>query len=245
MFFGSSNKSEEIKQKDEEIASLQATIQELTTESNKKLENRMKELKKLNIKLDTKTKELKDLTIELDYKTKELKEANDKLEKMTNSDTLTGAYNRRYFYDIAESVISLTKREKQPLSLAMIDIDRFKKINTLHGHETGDKVLQTLVHEIAYKIRESDVFVRFGEEEFVILFPNTSLDQALIISEKLRKSIESCDLVHNLKFTVSIGLSEFINAKDNINTLLQRADKALYLARESGINSIRSIYPEE
>ena len=241
MFFGSNKLKEEIKEKDVQINSLQLAIQELNAESKKKLEARLKELKKSNLKLDSKTKEIEELSTELDYKTKELKNVNDELEKMTSSDVLTGAYNKRYFYDVAESIISLAKREKQPLSLAVIDIDEFKKINALHGHNIGDKILQTLVHELAYHIRESDVFVRFDEEEFVILFPNTSLEQTLIISEKLREKIESCKAINNIKFTISIGISNFIESKDNINTALKRANEALCIAKENGKNSIHSI----
>ncbi|MEA3331570.1 MAG: diguanylate cyclase [Campylobacterota bacterium] len=241
MFFGSSKLKEEIKEKDVQISSLQLAIQELNAESKKKLESRLKELKKSNLKLDSKTKEIEELSTELDYKTKELRDVNDELEKMTSSDALTGAYNKRYFYDVAESIISLAKREKQPLSLAVIDIDEFKKISSLHGHNIGNQILQTLVHELAYHIRESDLFVKFNEEEFIILFPNTSLKQALIISEKLRQKVESCSGVNNIKFTVSIGISEFIESKDNIETTLKRANEALCTAKESGKNSINSI----
>ncbi len=218
MFFGNTNKLEkEIKEKDEQISTLQLSIKELNIELKETIKKRTREVNRLNKKLDTKTKKLETITGEL--------------EKTTNSDALTGAYNRRYFYDIAENVISLSKREKKHLSLAVINID---KINNSKSAE----VLQALVSEITNNTRESDVLVMFGEKEFVILFPNTSLNQALIISEKLRDAIESCTLVSDVRFTISMGVSEFIQSKDNIDMTLKRANKAL---RETTTNSMNRV----
>ncbi len=171
-------------------------------------------------------------------RTMELLEVNEKLQDMAYIDSLTGAYNRHYFYEYVKNIISLTKREKTPLSFAMIDIDKFKDINDTYGHDKGDDVLKVLVREIQTNIRESDILVRFGGEEFVLVFPNTSLSQALIISEKLRKIIQNCILVKDVRFTISIGVSEYIISKDDINSVLKKADTALYEAKNSGRNRV-------
>ena len=174
----------------------------------------------------------------IDRRTKELLVLNKKLEEMAHVDSLTGAYNRRYFYEISKKLLSFTKREKKPLSIAMIDIDKFKDVNDTYGHDVGDEVLKVLVNEIKNNIRDSDVFVRYGGEEFVLLLPNTDLEHALVITQKLRVIIESCQKVDSLKFTISIGLAAFIDSKDDIESLVKKADEALYEAKNSGRNRV-------
>ena len=232
MFFWSNSKlNEKLKEKDEEINTLHLAIEELNQEHAEKLKYDAKELKKLKKESNSKSTEIEKLNRKLDTKTKKLKAITDELEKITSADALTGAYNRRYFYDVAESIISLIKREKQHLSLARIYIDQFKDVK-------ADEVLQTLVHEVSKHTRESDVFVRFGDKEFVILFPNTSAEHAVVISEKLREAIESCCTANNVKFTISVGVSEFIHDKDNIDMTLKRAYQALNEAKGSAKNRV-------
>ncbi len=202
-FWGNSKLEEKIKEKDEEISILHLAIEELNQEHTDKLKDDAKELKALN----------------------------NKLEKIKSADALIGAYDRRYFYDVAECIISLAKRERQHLSLARIYIDQLKDTK-------ADEVLQTLTLEATKHIRESDVFVKFEDKEFVILFPNTSLEQAMIISEKLRKAIESCYTINNVKSTISIGVSEFIHGKDNVDMALKRAYKALEKAKGNTKNKV-------
>ncbi len=182
-----------------------------------------------------------DLEHKIIDRTKELLVLNERLEGMANVDPLTGAYNRRYLYTVSEKIIPLIKRERRRLSLAMIDIDRFKDINDTYGHDRGDEVLKILVEKVTDSIRESDVFIRYGGEEFVLLFPNTTLQQALVISEKVRKVIDSSPGVHDVRFTVSVGVTEFINGSDNIDSALKRADIALYKAKNSGRNRVEYI----
>jgi len=162
----------------------------------------------------------KELEIEVKNRTKELLELNNKLAEMANTDTLTGVKNRRYFYDVIEEIISLSKRDNLNLSLAMIDIDKFKDVNDTYGHDKGDEVLKSLVDEINNNIRESDIFIRFGGEEFLLVFPNTNLRKALLISEKLRKIVEKSNNI-DIKFTISIGVAEFILANDTIETVVK------------------------
>ena len=174
----------------------------------------------------------------IDERTKELLVLNEKLEEMAHVDSLTGAYNRRYFYEITDKLLSFTKREKKPLSIAMIDIDKFKDVNDTYGHDVGDEVLKVLVNEIKNNIRESDVFVRYGGEEFILLLPNTDLEHALVITQKLRIIIESTRKVDGLRFTVSIGVAAFVDSKDDIESLVKKSDKALYEAKNSGRNRV-------
>ena len=175
---------------------------------------------------------------ELKKKEIELQQANNELSYLTNIDPLTGAYNRRYFHNVTKELIALSKREDRPLSLAMIDIDDFKKVNDTYGHDIGDKVIKTLVNIVSNNIRESDFLIRFGGEEFITLLPNTHVEQAFIVLEKIRKKIEQCDLIEDVSFTVSVGISKFINDENNIEKTIKRADENLYLAKNSGKNKI-------
>ena len=189
-------------------------------------------------------KELKhknELEQKVDDRTSELLLLNKKLEEMAHIDPLTGSYNRRHFYEVSKEILAISKREKNSLSLAMIDIDKFKDINDNYGHDIGDEVLKILVKEIKKTIRESDIFIRYGGEEFLVIFANTNIKQALVVSQKVRKVIESCVAVEDIRFTISIGVSEFKNESDDIETLLKRADVALYAAKNSGRNRVNSL----
>jgi diguanylate cyclase (GGDEF)-like protein len=169
---------------------------------------------------------------------KELQKLNKELQVLTNIDPLSNAYNRRYFYSVTKELITLNKRNKQNLSLGMIDIDNFKKINDTYGHDKGDLVIQTLVQTIKNLIRESDVLVRFGGEEFILVFPNTTLDHAALVMEKIRKEIEKLTIKKDISFTISGGTSELLQDETSIDKLVKRADKRLYKAKNSGKNII-------
>ena len=240
MFFENNHKveedlKEEIVEQNEQVEILHTALKNMNIDFDKKLERKDQTINDLNRKLNSKIEENEEIQKELDHKCRELKDSLDNLERITNSDTLTGAYNKRYFYDVAESVISLSKREKQPLSIAIIEINQFNEINHTHGYKIGDEVLQTFVHRIV--MRESDIFVRFSDNEFVLLLPNTDLEHALIFLEKIRKNIESCMFVNNIKVTVSIGVSAFLVLEDNINDALAKAKVALKEATNNSINN--------
>lgn len=240
MFFGNDEKLDELKemieQRDEQVDSLHLSLKRMNIEFDKKLDNKTQKINDLNRQLKLKREEIEALTKELEHKSCELKESLDNLERVSNSDTLTGAYNKRYFYDVAENVISLAKREKHPLSIAIIDINNFKEINHTYGYIIGDEILQTFVHRVV--MRESDVFVRFSDKKFVALFPNTNLEHALIILEKIRKDVESCVFVKNIQVTVSIAASEFIVSEDNINDALNKVKIALKEASSNTLNYV-------
>ncbi|MFT5661396.1 MAG: diguanylate cyclase (GGDEF)-like protein [Sulfurimonas sp.] len=183
-----------------------------------------------------------DTHVKIARQTKELKETQAKLKEQANRDPLTNMYNRRYFADFAEKIISITKRTNEPLSLLMIDIDDFKRINDTYGHNIGDNVIIFLAETITLFTRESDIAARFGGEEFAIILPNTSTENAVKLAEKLRLRIEKMNFQENdtnIKFTISIGVDAFNHQSDtNISESLNRADKALYQSKTSGKNKV-------
>ena len=173
----------------------------------------------------------------------ELKEKERKLEELASVDPLSKLYNRRYFSHAAEHMLSLAKREKFHLSVVMMDIDNFKKINDNFGHKIGDDVIIILSQKLQDLSRTSDIVCRFGGEEFILLLPHTDIDGASIIAEKIRAEIDGIILNVNenqeLKFTVSVGVAEVaIEAESNIEAAIKRADDALYEAKSSGKNRV-------
>ena len=174
---------------------------------------------------------------------KNLETTHKELELLASIDPMTKLYNRRYFTTTSAYILDLAKRDKKELSILMIDIDKFKTINDTYGHPIGDKVIIELADKLLKHQRKSDVVCRFGGEEFIILLPNTSLDGAKIVSEKIRADIEKNVIIlengFDLKFTVSIGVS-IINTQDekNIEPAIKRSDNALYKAKEGGRNRV-------
>jgi diguanylate cyclase (GGDEF)-like protein/PAS domain S-box-containing protein len=176
----------------------------------------------------------------------EKKALEDEILKLAHRDQLTNLYNRHYFYGIVQEIISLAKREKKPLSLMMIDIDKFKNINDTYGHKNGDIVIRTLATIMIENTRASDIVARIGGEEFVILLPNTMTGDAVTLANKLRKKIENhlIKLEDNIdiNITVSIGVASVIVEDEvTIDKALARADEALYKVKESGRNNVQKI----
>jgi len=177
-------------------------------------------------------------------RTQELEIAKSKLAEMANKDPLTNLYNRRYFNDVADTLLSMAHRQQQEFSIFMLDIDRFKLINDTYGHNAGDVVLKKLSNLLTTSIRQSDVAIRFGGEEFVVLLPNTNIDGAVLIAKKLKEAIENIEIkipnIDIIKFTVSIGISQCDCSKNAevIDDLVHKADEALYEAKRAGRNKI-------
>ena len=165
-----------------------------------------------------------------------------KLKRQARIDYLTGVSNRGYFMDQAESERSRAVRYGKPLSLYMLDIDYFKKVNDSYGHKIGDLVLVKLAEVCRAALREVDIIGRIGGEEFVILLPETELVEATEVAERLRESIANAKVPLEgglpLTFTVSIGVTSLSSREDNLDVLLNRADKALYQAKEQGRNRV-------
>ena len=160
-------------------------------------------------------------------------------------DALTNLNNRRQFELRLGQEIATTKRQRNPLCAMMIDIDFFKKVNDTYGHASGDAVLRGVASIIKSALRESDIPSRYGGEEFAILLPYTHIQEAQIVGERLRKAVETSPIpindenseVKSINVTISMGLAEF-NSKETGEELFERADKALYEAKESGRNRV-------
>ena len=148
-------------------------------------------------------------------------------------DEKTGLYNSKFFETILDMEIEKVKRRQQKLSLFMIDIDYFKKINDKYGHLKADKLLVRLAEVLTKQFRKSDIISRFGGEEFFILLPETDLKKAKKITSRLRTAIKSDKMLKKYEIAISGGLTEF-KKKDTKKTFEQRADKALYQAKKQG-----------
>jgi two-component system, cell cycle response regulator len=157
--------------------------------------------------------------------------------RIAETDSLTGIYNRGRFDHELQNWINVYKRYKNPLSLCMFDFDNFKRVNDNHGHITGDKVLVNSIALINKIIRKTDIFARWGGEEFVLLLPNTSLEEAKELVERIRLSVADLNHKEAGHVTCSFGLVS-VNDNDNIVTLLNRVDNCLYSAKNSGKNRI-------
>lgn len=170
----------------------------------------------------------------------ENKKYQEKLTTLAHTDPLSKLYNRRFFFEIAEQLLILTERDNAPISIAMIDIDNFKKINDTYGHQIGDYVIKTLSKELVKLTRESDFVARYGGEEFIILFPNTNIKGIEIITKKICKHIEEFKLIVNnidFYFTISVGITQY-KKDEKLDDFIQQADKALYIAKRSGKNKV-------
>ncbi len=159
---------------------------------------------------------------------------------MSLQDPLTGAGNRKALEKAIKREQHLVERYDTPFSMLMIDIDFFKKINDQYGHTTGDHTLQTVSETITDVIRQSDQLFRFGGEEFVVLLNNTELESATFLAERIRQAIEDSETENEngtIKITASIGVAHFDKSED-MDNLLNRADQALYCAKEEGRNKV-------
>jgi diguanylate cyclase (GGDEF)-like protein len=164
-----------------------------------------------------------------------------KLLALAYRDALTGLYNRRYFDRSFVSEFNRANRYGRSLSLLIIDIDHFKKVNDTHGHDAGDKVLKIVAKIIDTSIRQNDAAARFGGEEICVLLPETGLQAAVSTAEKIRKRIElESGALTRIPATVSIGVSSLVPSHDLKEKFFQAADKALYKAKNSGRNRVES-----
>ncbi|WP_169725277.1 diguanylate cyclase [Fundidesulfovibrio putealis] len=178
---------------------------------------------------------------ELKYTQLELERRVRELDILAATDPLTGIGNRRHFLERAEDELARSKRYSLPLVFLMVDIDHFKSINDTYGHDTGDDVLKSMASTLQHTMRATDIVGRLGGEEFGVLLIQTGTDEALVIAERLLKTLQSvCVLTKtgSICYTVSIGLSAFEVEDDSMESLMKRADLALYHAKETGRNRV-------
>lgn len=198
--------------------------------------NMIEQEKKLELhkELHALTKKIGDLESE----TSELKNRLDVAQRRASLDSLTGLPNRQAFEDCLQSEISRSDRHGHPLTLAIWDIDFFKVINDTYGHKSGDKALVIISKLMSTHSRKSDFIGRFGGEEFVMLFPETDIHTAVLVSNKLRDIIANSGFNangHKVSITLSCGLAEYVPGDDG-ESLFVRADSALYKAKQQGRN---------
>ncbi|MGB1310087.1 MAG: diguanylate cyclase [Leucothrix sp.] len=166
---------------------------------------------------------------------------NQQIREQAYTDELSGMGNRRAFYEAADAEIKLACLDNTSLAALMIDIDHFKSINDQFGHAAGDLVIKQLATVILEIVRCNDVQGRIGGEEFAIITPNTPLEGAVDLADRLRLAVENIEVVSGqavISVTVSIGVSEFKSGTDDLNAMLARADEALYEAKRLGRNQV-------
>lgn len=172
-----------------------------------------------------------------------LQAANAELAWMASTDSLTGASNRRHFLETVELELERARRTRLPVSLLALDIDHFKVVNDQYGHQAGDAVLKSLVALITQTLRQNDVIGRVGGEEFMVLMPDTSANDAVVLAERIRSLTESMVIPlenGSLSVTVSIGVAEFGVDGDDQDKVFKAADDRLYRAKHEGRNRVIS-----
>jgi diguanylate cyclase (GGDEF)-like protein len=163
------------------------------------------------------------------------------------TDLLTGVTNRRGFFQIGARILARARRGKEPVTLVMFDLDRFKRINDQFGHATGDEVLVAFCRLASAQLRPTDLFARTGGDEFVTLLPNTAAEEALWLAERIRAAIEAASHAveeHVVRMTVSVGIASLNEGTTALDALLSTADNALYRAKAAGRNRVEVISSE-
>jgi diguanylate cyclase (GGDEF)-like protein len=173
-----------------------------------------------------------------------LEEANRDLKMLASKDSLTGLYNRQFLNELLEKEWMRSQRHGYAISIIMADIDDFKRINDSFGHQEGDAVLKRIAESLSKCLRKNDYLARYGGEEFLFVLPQTDLKDACLAGERFRSACESLTISfngnHKLSLSISCGVASALPGKkgDNIDILIQRADQALYEAKNSGKNRV-------
>ena len=192
---------------------------------------------RLEVRVEERTLELNRALTEVGDLAAQLNESLRQVEQLAVTDTLTGTYNRRKFDEIVDHEFSQAGRGKVPFSLIMFDIDHFKKVNDRFGHSVGDKVLQHLCRLIRGLIRQGDLLIRWGGEEFLLLLPATQIEAAGPFAERIRLEVEQEKFPTVGTITISLGVAQLQNG-ENIDTLIKRVDSSLYRAKQEGRNRV-------
>lgn len=175
-----------------------------------------------------------------------IKEYKDKIEKVSTTDDLTGLHNRKYLQERLEEEISRSRRYGTKLSCILFDIDFFKVVNDMYGYEWGDILLRNIANKLNAMVRKEDILTRYGDEEFLLVLPNTSEDNAFLFGERFRREVEKMEFIpagedEAHRVTISGGISTYPCMKDvdeDANTVIRYAEHALYNAKHRGKNKI-------
>lgn len=175
-----------------------------------------------------------------------IKELRDKLKTLSTTDELTGLHNRKYLLERMEQEISRAKRYATPLSLLLFDLDFFKSVNDIYGYEWGDVLLKSIADKLRQVIRKEDILTRYGDEEYIVVLPNTPEDNAFLFAERFRKEVERMEFIpageeERHPVTISGGIATFPcipDTEEDANTIIRYAEHALYNAKKRGKNKI-------
>lgn len=202
-------------------------------------------LERMNLTLEQqvadRTRELEQKTQALTERTEALRAANAELKRLATTDALTGISNRRGFLDVAAKELERAGRYRRSLSLFVIDIDHFKQINDGYGHSAGDDALRQVAETIKAQIRSTDYLARIGGEEFAVILPETDLDAAIYLAERIRAAVAAAEVVtgqYRFTLTISVGLAVIGPNDVTTDQMLARADQALYRAKGKGRNCV-------
>ncbi len=221
-----------------DLGTLKALVQERVETIRQRMEENRSEEKKLIAEQEQQMRELRERLTEMEEEAEQLRTQMREERQQAFTDALTGLPNRFAYEERLEQEYERWKRYQSPLSILIIDVDHFKRINDTYGHQAGDKALRIIARELSVSTRKTDFIGRYGGEEIVILMPETSADEALAAAEKLRRKIEECGFHFREKkvtITVSCGISEYRQG-DTPESAFERADQALYEAKRSGRN---------
>ncbi len=175
-----------------------------------------------------------------------IKDLRDKLNQVSTTDELTGLHNRRYLHERLEQEMSRAKRYGTKLSCLLFDLDFFKVVNDIYGYDWGDVLLRSIADKLKQLIRKEDILTRYGDEEFLLILPNTSEENAFLFAERFRRDIEKMEFIpagedERHPITISGGISTYPcldNVDEDVNTIIRYAEHALYNAKKRGKNKI-------
>ena len=170
------------------------------------------------------------------------KQLETELRRTAATDPLTGVFNRRHYLPLFQREFERALRYRQPLALCLLDLDHFKRINDTYGHAAGDTALRTIADICRSELRETDVLGRLGGEEFVVLLPNTTAENAKAAAERIRARLAATEIVEGgqrFRVSTTIGVTELRPGDRQIDDLIQRADHALYAGKEAGRNRVQ------
>lgn len=219
-------------------------VQDSLFQKNLDLEQKNKFLETQNAELGRIRTSLVDLASELSVKNSQLQEAYARIERLSTRDELTGVLNRRGFCDAAKRDVALAHRHGDPISVLMVDVDHFKAVNDTFGHLAGDEALRVVSSTVTKCVRDTDRLGRFGGEEFIVLLVKSRVADARQVAERVRQAVEAATIIgpegNTIRVTVSLGVAgvDTIGAFEDLESLVKRADTAMYAAKISGRNRI-------
>lgn len=167
----------------------------------------------------------------------ELQEAHQQARAAALEDELTGLHNRRAFYEFGGQLLRHAKRHASPLAMVMMDLDYFKQVNDTYGHDAGDEVLRQIARLLQNRVRESDIVARLGGEEFALQLPDTTIGEAIELTERMLEMLNELVIQHkgrSIHASASFGITRLIVGDQTLEDLMHRADRALYQSKDQG-----------